>query len=147
MFGAVPSILKHFTLNIIHIRSVYGVFHNPNRRIFYVKLNNNDRAVLLYKKDNNTLDMRSINVPTEYQGRGLARILAEAALTYAIVHDYRIILTCKYMQNFYLATKNRELEERVIGPSNLLSPSAKSLHPDTIDDLPDPQDPVNSPNK
>ncbi|XP_011313825.1 protein NATD1 [Fopius arisanus] len=65
--------------------------------------------------------MRSISVPEDYQGRGLARILAEAALTYAIVNDYRIILTCKYMQKFYLSTKTRDLEERVIGPYHLLS--------------------------
>lgn len=81
MFTAVSPIFKvfkQFRINIINVRSVYGVFHNPNRQIFYVKLTDNDRAVLLYKKrENNVLDMQSINVPENYQGRGLARILAE----------------------------------------------------------------------
>ncbi|XP_057330537.1 protein NATD1 [Microplitis mediator] len=113
-------VLNFSKLIIIQKKFMFGVHHNPKRQIFYIKLNNYERATLLYKKNDNILDMKSINVPEKFENRGIARLLTEAAFTYAIVNNYYLILTCKYMQRTYEKIKTPELEERVIGPSNFL---------------------------
>lgn len=52
-----------------------------------------------------------------------------------------MILTCEYMQKYYLAVKNAEFEERVVGPEHILSgPKSEKLSENLIYDLPDPQD-------
>ncbi|XP_015604668.1 uncharacterized protein LOC107272237 isoform X2 [Cephus cinctus] len=85
--------------------------------------------------------MRSIIVPQEHKGQGLARLLAETAFTYAIINNYYMYLTCVYLQKYYLATKTIELEERVVGPKHILEgPSSKALDPDIIYELPDPEE-------
>ncbi|XP_023288127.1 uncharacterized protein LOC105701767 isoform X2 [Orussus abietinus] len=85
--------------------------------------------------------MYTINVPSQHTGEGVARRLAEAAFTYAIVNNYYMYLTCEYLQKYYLATKTVELEELIIGPSHILEgPTSESLNQETVDELPDPQD-------
>ncbi|XP_051158812.1 uncharacterized protein LOC127280079 [Leptopilina boulardi] len=126
-------------ININEFRFIHRIVHNPNRGIFYVKLGNNERAVLTYQKDGEILDLRTILVPKEHQEEGLARRLTEAAFTYAIVNDYHMYLTCAYVQKYYLAIKNSELEELVVGPPHLLeSPYAED--PNAIYEIPDPED-------
>lgn len=50
-------------------------------------------------------------------------------------------LTCEYMQKYYLATKNPDLEEYIVGPPHILEgPDSESLDPDVIYELPDPED-------
>lgn len=66
----------------------------------------------------------------------------QTAFTYAIVNNYYLFLTCSYTQKYYLANKNEGLEQRVIGPKNVLSTSV-TLDPDTFEKLPDPQDSYN----
>ncbi|XP_044584329.1 protein NATD1-like [Cotesia glomerata] len=114
--------ISHFSRIIIQTRCLFGVHHNPKRQIFYIKLNNNERATLLYKKNDNILDIKSVYVPEEFENRGIARLLAEAAFTYAIKENFNLILTCKYTQRVYEKIKSPELEDRVIGPLNLLKP-------------------------
>ncbi|KAG7211812.1 hypothetical protein KM043_011043 [Ampulex compressa] len=85
--------------------------------------------------------MQSINVPSAYKGQGLARLLAETAFTYAIVNHYYIYLTCEYAQKYYLAVKNPDLEERIVGPPKILDgPDSTAIDPDIIYELPDPED-------
>ncbi|XP_043479339.1 uncharacterized protein LOC122509386 [Leptopilina heterotoma] len=129
-------------ININEFRFIHKIVHNPNRGIFYVKLGNNEeRAVLTYKKNGKILDLRTISVPKEHQEEGLARRLTEEAFTYAIVNDYHMYLTCVYIQKYYLVIKNAELEERVIGPPNVLEfPYAETTDPGAIYEIPDPED-------
>ncbi|XP_028521889.2 protein lifeguard 2-like [Apis cerana] len=99
------------------------------------------RAVLHYVSEGKVLDMQMINVPHRYTGRGLARLLTETAFTYVILNNYYMYLTCEYMQKYYLAIKNPDLEEYVVGPPHILEgPDSKSLDPNIIYELPDPED-------
>ncbi|XP_034188019.1 protein NATD1 [Osmia lignaria lignaria] len=117
------------------------VYHNEKRGLFYIKLDDNSRAVLQYKSDGKILDMQAINVPYKYTGQGIARLLAETAFTYAIVNYYYLYLTCDYLQKYYLAIKNSDLEELIIGPKHILEgPDSESLDPNIIYELPDPED-------
>ncbi|XP_031832088.1 protein NATD1 [Nomia melanderi] len=121
--------------------SNYTVHHNEKRGLFYVKLDDKLRAVLQYVADGRVLDMQSINVPYRYTGHGLARLLAETAFTYAILNHYYMFLTCEYMQKYYLAIKNPDLEELVVGPQNILEGfGSEPLDPNIIYELPDPED-------
>lgn len=98
--------------------------------------------MLHYIAEGRVLDMQGINVPYQYSGKGLARLLAETAFTYAIVNYYYMYLSCDYMQRYYLAVKNPDLEEVVVGPPHLLEgPDSESLdNPRTPHELPDPDD-------
>nr|XP_012141015.1 PREDICTED: protein NATD1-like isoform X2 [Megachile rotundata] len=99
------------------------------------------RAALQYKADGKILDMQAINVPYRYTGQGIARLLAETAFTYAIVNYYYLFLSCDYMQKYYLAVKNSDLEELVVGPMHILEgPDSEPLDPNIIYELPDPED-------
>ncbi|XP_016769262.1 protein NATD1-like isoform X2 [Apis mellifera] len=99
------------------------------------------RAILHYISEGKVLDMQRINVPHRYTGKGLARLLTETAFTYVILNNYYMYLTCEYMQKYYLAIKNPDLEEYVVGPPHILEgPDSKSLDPNIIYELPDPED-------
>ncbi|KAK9299465.1 hypothetical protein QLX08_007489 [Tetragonisca angustula] len=99
------------------------------------------RAVLQYKAQGKVLDMQVIGVPHRYRGRGIARLLTETAFTYVIVNYLYMYLTCEYMQKYYLATKNPDLEEYIVGPPHILEgPDSEPLDPDIIYELPDPED-------
>ncbi|XP_071872159.1 protein NATD1 [Bombus fervidus] len=122
-------------------RLFYAVHHNEKRGLFYVKLDDNSRAVLQYKAERKVLDMQVISVPYRYTGRGLARLLTETAFTYVIVNYLYMYLTCEYMQKYYLAIKNPALEEYIVGPPHILEgPDSEPLDPDIIYELPDPED-------
>ncbi|KAK0172882.1 hypothetical protein PV328_006148 [Microctonus aethiopoides] len=117
-------IFKQTKLQLIQKRYLYKVQHNINRQIFYIKLETAEKAVLLYKKNDNILDIQSVNVPIQYRRQGIGRLLAETAITYAVLNNYRLILTCRYMQSYYYnSIKNTDLEKHIIGPSNILSSS------------------------
>ncbi|XP_076625111.1 protein NATD1 [Colletes latitarsis] len=124
-----------------YARFFYTVHHNEKRGIFYLKLDDNSNAVLKYIADGKVLDMQAINVPYRYTGQGIARLLAETAFTYAIVNYYYMYLSCDYMQKYYLAIKNPDLEDRIVGPPHILEgPDSEPLDPDVIYELPDPED-------
>ncbi|KAK0167924.1 hypothetical protein PV327_001777 [Microctonus hyperodae] len=115
-------IFKQTKLQIIQKRYLHKVQHNINRQIFYIKLETAEKAVLLYNKNDNILDIKSVNVPEQYRRQGIGRLLAETAITYAVLNNYRLILTCRFMQRyFYNSIKNTHLEKHIIGPLNILS--------------------------
>lgn len=65
----------------------------------------------------------------------------QTAFTYAVVNDYFMYLRCEYLQKYYRAVKNSDLEERIVGPPDILDgPDSTDLHPDTVYELPDPKD-------
>ncbi|KMQ89846.1 protein lifeguard 1-like protein [Lasius niger] len=85
--------------------------------------------------------MQSVTVPAKYKSQGLARLLAETAFTYAIVNNYYMYLRCEYLQKYYRAVKNPDLEERVVGPPHILNgPDSASSDSNVINELPDPED-------
>ena len=48
-------------------------------------------------------------------------------------------LTCDYMQKYYLAVKNPDLEDRIVGPPHILGSDYEALDADNYE-LPDPED-------
>ncbi|XP_054001868.1 protein NATD1-like [Hylaeus anthracinus] len=139
--NTISSFILKQTKRNQYARFLYTVQHNEKRGLFYVKLDDNSKAVLHYVAEGKVLDMQTIAVPYRYTGRGLARLLAETAFTHAIVNHYYMYLTCEYMQKYYLAIKNPDLEERIVGPPHILEgPDSEPLDPDIIYELPDPED-------
>nr|XP_046475976.1 protein NATD1 [Neodiprion pinetum] len=134
----------------IGLRYLYGVNHDPG--VFYVKLHPNDRAVLLYKQNDRVLDMYAVEVPKKHEGKGLGRLLAETAFIYVIVRNYRMHLTCTYLQRYYETIKTQQLSAYVVGPPHLLTgPHPVAMFPtveaDKLEGMPDPTDTKNRFNK
>ncbi|XP_014471691.1 PREDICTED: protein NATD1-like [Dinoponera quadriceps] len=120
-------------------RFLHDVQHSRNHS-FFVQLDDKSRAVLNYEADGRVLYMRSVVVPDKYRGRGLARLLAETAFTYAIVNNYYMYLQCEYLQTYYLTVKNFDLEKHIVGPSDILEDrSSLLLDLDTVHELPEPK--------
>ncbi|XP_031778751.1 protein NATD1-like [Nasonia vitripennis] len=129
--------------SLVRARLLHEVHHSPAKRIFYVTLDPifDKQAVLYYKLNGQVMDLKAINVPSKFKGRGIARLLTETAFTYAIVNDYYLYLTCKYTQKYYLANKNKALEQRIVGPEHVLN-APISLDLEVFEEEPDPEDPL-----
>ena len=53
-----------------------------------------------------------------------------------------MILTCTYVQKYYLSNKTKTLSRRIIGPSHILEgPTSELLDPDVFHGLPEPEEP------
>ncbi|KAJ8668599.1 hypothetical protein QAD02_010262 [Eretmocerus hayati] len=121
-------------------RLLHKVHHNKNRQIFYVSFDIYEKtAVLQYNLENKVMDLRAIYVPDKYTGKGIARLLTETAITYAIKNNYFLFLTCTYTQKYYLCYKNSALEELIIGPQHILDANV-SIDVRCFQAEPDPQD-------
>ncbi|XP_062914759.1 protein NATD1-like isoform X1 [Mobula hypostoma] len=78
------------------------VVHDRKRRQFQVRLNDShERAVLLYEYvGKKTIDLQHTEVPDAYRGRGIAKLMAKAALDFVVEEDLRAHLTCWYLQKY-----------------------------------------------
>uniref|UniRef100_A0A914VIX5 Protein NATD1 n=1 Tax=Plectus sambesii TaxID=2011161 RepID=A0A914VIX5_9BILA len=67
---------------------------------FFIKINGS-KAVLQYKElPNGILDMYHTEVPPEARGKGVAKVLADAAFSYAGKNGLKIIPTCTYIDKY-----------------------------------------------
>ena len=57
------------------------------------------------------------------------------------MNDYLLYLTCEYTQKYYLAIKNADMDELVVGPQHVLEgPYSETPNPDAVYELPDPEE-------
>lgn len=77
-----------------------AVQHDSEGRLFYID-DDLGRAYLTYMDlGKQTIDIYRTFVPDALRGRGLAALLAAAALKYATDQGLTIIASCSYMERF-----------------------------------------------
>jgi predicted GNAT family acetyltransferase len=74
----------------------YEVIHMPTDSRFEIRIGEH-RALLEYQIADDTMTITHTFVPTELRGKGLAAILAEAALGFAKVSNLKVIPECSYI--------------------------------------------------
>ncbi len=76
------------------------VHHNSQAERFEIRLDE-QLAVLEYRLDGNTLNLKYTGVPRALEGKGIGGRLAKAALEYARENSFRVIPSCSFI-NAYL---------------------------------------------
>ncbi|XP_043936698.1 protein NATD1-like isoform X2 [Protopterus annectens] len=92
------------------------VEHDKKKRQFYIMLNgSHDRAVLLYEYvGKRTIDLQHTEVPDAYRGLGIAKLMAKAAMDFAVEEDLKVHITCWYIQKFVKDNPLPSYTERVL---------------------------------
>jgi len=77
------------------------VKHNTDGHEFYMTLNNGEKAKLEYEwVREGIINLYHTEVPVSCRGKGLAQLLAKAALDYVITADAKMILSCTYLEKY-----------------------------------------------
>ena len=73
------------------------VLHDEAGHRFYIPLPSGHEALLLYRRQEDTLDFYHTYVPESFRGKGLAEKVVEAGFRYAKEKGYKVIPTCGYV--------------------------------------------------
>ncbi len=84
------------------------VIRNVDRSRFELRIDGELAGVLDYRLAGGLADMFHTEVLTEYRGRGLAAILARAALHEAREQGWRIVPSCSYLHGYVAAHPEEE---------------------------------------
>ena len=64
-------------------------------------------------KEGKTINLLSTNVPKIYEGRGIAKLLANAAFEYCANHELQMKLTCWYLEGYLKRNPNPKYDRLV----------------------------------
>lgn len=90
----------------------YEVIHNAAAKRFEIMLGD-DLAMVEYMQAGSNTIFTHTEVPVAYEGRGLANILAKAALDWAIAQGYRIQAVCPFVALY--VRKHKEYQPHTWG--------------------------------
>ncbi|XP_016966070.1 uncharacterized protein LOC108035139 [Drosophila biarmipes] len=74
------------------------VIRHSNDR-FYIDIGD-QRAELVYYISEGVMTIKSTQVPKELGGHGIGKLLAKAALDYALLNGHFIVIKCRFVQHY-----------------------------------------------
>ena len=79
-----------------------GVVHIPDRKMFSIHNPGHEPAFLEYDldPDTGTVDMFETFVPPSLRGRGVAKLMADAAFDWAVENKMKMRLSCWYLSGY-----------------------------------------------
>lgn len=103
----------------------YSVNHDEKTKQFIIQLDPNDEAVianLTYQFENHTVsgtetktvNLLSTTVPKDQEGKGIAKILANAAFEYCAANNLHMKLTCWYLEGYLKRNPNPRFNHLII---------------------------------
>lgn len=103
------SLQKEIRLQVEDVRAEMTLarLHDSVRREFQIQYPGHDPAYLRYRQDTFCLDLYTTVVPTSLEGRGVAKLLANAAFDHMVSQDLKVKLSCWYLAG-YLKRNPRE---------------------------------------
>nr|XP_022919222.1 protein NATD1-like [Onthophagus taurus] len=78
--------------------------HLPKIQQFMLKLGcsrGNDWGIIRYTIEYGILNLTSTEIPQQYRGKGHSYVLAEKTFDYIIEQQWRMKLTCAFLQDFF----------------------------------------------
>lgn len=78
----------------------WNVVHNQSRHRFEIDLGDGTLALLAYVPRDRSLSLVHTEVPTPWEGRGIAARLAQAAMEYAREAGFTVVPSCPYVQEY-----------------------------------------------
>lgn len=79
--------------------SAFEVVHNADEKRFEVRLGD-DIAMIEYLLHGKNITMHHTEVPPAFEGKGVASKMAKFALDYARDHEYKVIPTCPFVNQY-----------------------------------------------
>jgi predicted GNAT family acetyltransferase len=76
--------------------------------VFYIRLPDNSKAYLKYKIENNTMYLIETYTPPAYRHMGLAKMMVDKAVEYAVKENLKILPECSYAINYFI----KEVDKR-----------------------------------
>ena len=91
--------------------------------VFFVRLPDGSKAYLKYSVVGDRLSLIETYTPEAYRGRGLAKLLVDEAVEYAVEKGLRIVPLCSYSVYYFIKFRDRRVlladEYRDMGESEL----------------------------
>ena len=108
----------------------YSVNHDEKIKQFIIQLDPNDESVianLTYQfenhivsgKETKIVNLLSTNVPKEQEGKGIAKILANAAFEYCATNNLHMKLTCWYLEGYLKRNPSPRYNHLIFEQTNL----------------------------
>ncbi|GLR05497.1 GNAT family N-acetyltransferase [Vibrio hyugaensis] len=82
---------------------MHKVIHDTVNQIFWVDLDQNHKAKVVYKIENEEMHITSTLIPEEARGKGYGKVMMEAVLPEIEALGYSIVPVCPYVIK-YMAT-------------------------------------------
>ena len=98
---------------------IESVKHDPQRKKFTLNILGSDPAFLEYDfldRDQTQVDMFETFVPSSLRGQGLAKVLAEAAFTWAVKNNLKLKLSCWYLDGYLKRHPREDVKKLLISP-------------------------------
>lgn len=111
--------LKFRTVNVGVSRYLSSLFnetsslvkHNKGEMKFIIEVEGHEPAFLKYKQiSSDSLDLWTTVVPRSLEGKGIAKLLANEAFDFARENDYKIKLSCWYLDGYIQRHPRPELQ-------------------------------------
>jgi predicted GNAT family acetyltransferase len=77
-----------------------SVQHNVARKEFILEFPGHAPAFLRYRQEAHGFDLYTTVVPQSLEGRGIAKLLANAAFDHAVKEQWRVKLSCWYLSGY-----------------------------------------------
>ena len=98
---------------------INSVKHDPQRKKFTLNIPGSDPAFLEYDfldREHTQVDMFETFVPSSLRGQGLAKVLAEAAFTWAVKNNLKLKLSCWYLDGYLKRHPREDVKKLLISP-------------------------------
>ena len=103
--------------------------HNKESQQFVIQLDPKDDTVIAYlkyefenyndsAKDTKIINLLSTVVPKDQEGKGIAKILANAAFEHCAKNNLRMKLTCWYLEGYLKRNPNPRYDHLVVEAKN-----------------------------
>lgn len=75
--------------------------------VFYVRLPDKLKAYLKYRVENNKMYLIETYTPPQFRGQGIAKLMIEKAVEYAINENLKIVPQCSYAVKYFIKYKEK----------------------------------------
>ena len=90
------------------------VYHDQEGQIFTLDTEGHRAYLKYYSLSSDTVNLASTVVPPELGGRGVAKILADAAFSWAVDNNLKMKLSCWYLSGYLKRHPRKEVSDLVI---------------------------------
>ena len=106
-----------------YLMTQHGFKVKRTSTVFFVRLPDGSKAYLKYSVEGDRLSLIETYTPEAYRGRGLAKLLVDEAVEYAVEKGLRIVPLCSYSVYYFIKFRDRRVlladEYRDMGDSEL----------------------------
>ena len=115
-FSFVSGVFNH-SCDIVTDMTSAEVDHDEDRHMFIISTPGHDNSFLEYEpasSDPRSVDMFETFVPPSLRGRGVAKLLADAAFDWAVKNSVRVKLSCWYLEGHLKRHPRPDVEKLLI---------------------------------